>query len=483
MPHALELSLRPEGLEALFRLPFLERTGRPARVETVWSDTVTGTLAARAEALSETSGRWRLERLRPSPDVAWPPMTPAPLLSEGDSPDDCRAGPPAELGAIASFRGQRRTLATQAATNQTEDAVVLTVLDGHLRGVPADRPVCRITLTGAAPALRETAMRLAQAVPVTVPRAALAAEAIAAARGQEPAPRHLGTPVLQPDQALTDSIAQVIGQLLDAMLHWTEQAAAGATTVPVHQMRVATRRLRSALSIFKSVTSGPEMDLLSAALRETATRLGGARDWDVFLEGVGAQVKEAFPEDRRVQGLLSAARRKRAEAYAELRAHLASTAFHELEVALGCAAALRPWEASGDDALRQDTAAFAAAVLARRLRKVRRAGRGLATLPVEALHELRKDCKRLRYAAEFFQPLFPDKGTRRFLKHLAALQEELGALNDGAVAANLMSHLGRAERGYAAGLVTGFVTGRASDTRASIGRAWKRFKRQDPFWA
>ena len=117
------------------------------------------------------------------------------------------------------------------------------------------------------------------------------------------------------------------------------------------------------------------------------------------------------------------------------------------------------------------------------MKRVRHAGRDLAALPLPALHELRKDCKRLRYAAEFFLPLFPEKPARRFVKRLSALQEELGTLNDGATAAGLMAHLGRAERIHAAGLVEGFVAAGATASRARIGHAWKRFRRAEPFWA
>jgi CHAD domain-containing protein len=185
-----------------------------------------------------------------------------------------------------------------------------------------------------------------------------------------------------------------------------------------------------------------------------------------------------------VRALLSAAQRRRHAAYSELRAYLASPAFRRLEVELACACVLRPWdsESAPDPLLQQDTALFAAGALDHQLKRVRRAGRGLSTLPVEALHELRKDCKRLRYAAEFFLPLFPDKPARRFVKRLAALQEELGALNDGAVATGLMAHLGRAERSYAAGVVEGFVAASAAASRARIGQAWKRFRQAAPFW-
>ena len=228
------------------------------------------------------------------------------------------------------------------------------------------------------------------------------------------------------------------------------------------------------------------MATLSSDLRNLASVLGRARDWDVFLDGTGAAVRSAFPGDRRVTTMLAAATRQRAGAYDGLRAYLLSPAFRTLEIALGCTAALRPWEGAhpaDDDPLRQDTALFAATVLARRHRHVRRAGHHIRTMPIAALHELRKNCKRLRYASEFFQPLFPNKPGRRYVRALSALQEELGMMNDGAVAAGLMAHLGRTERSFAAGLVGGFVAANSGQMRSEIKSAWSRFRACPPFWA
>ena len=364
----------------------------------------------------------------------------------------------------------------------------LTITEGSLRGIATQQPICRVRLEGPDTAIRDLATQLARTARLAIPRAGLAAEAVAVARGQTPAPRHLGAPAVLPGAPLTDSIALIVGQLLDVMLHWSAGAAEGATPLPVHQMRVATRRLRSALSVFKGVAACPEVEPLGLALKDLAARLGGARDWDVFLDGTGARIGTAFPDDRRVRSLLAAARRRRAEAYSALREYLAGPMFRELEISIGCTASLRPWEAAAGqqnalhDALQGDTAVFATGVLTKRLRQVRHAGRGIHELPVAALHELRKDCKRLRYAAEFFQPLFSERPAARFIKHLAALQEELGMLNDAAVAAGLMAHLGRIEQGYAAGLVGGFVAASAGDSRAAIVGAWKRFRRQPEFW-
>ena len=489
---SLEFALNPDDLPRLLRLPILARAGRAASVMTLWHDTAGGALAARALSLSEQRGHWRLEALRPAPDRPWPPGSPAPLVAEGASPASLDHSVQDGIAPIAALRARRMEFVLRpgqngAAPDPAADAapVQVVVLDGQARGVAAEQQACRLMLRGGPEQLRAAAMELASTVRLSVPRSGFAAFAVAVARGGEPEPRHVGAAAAMPGQTTSDSAALLIGQLLDAMLHWAPGAGVGATPVPVHQMRVATRRLRSALAILKHVAAFPDLKPLSAGLRVTAARLGAARDWDVFLGETADRLGAAFPGDGRFRGLLATARRRRQAAYVELRAHLASAAFRELQVGLACAAALRPWEreAMPDPRLHQDTASFAAAALAHQVKRVRHAGQDLAALPLPALHELRKDCKRLRYTAEFFLPLFPEKPGRRFVRRLSALQEELGLLNDGATAAGLMAHLGRAERSHAAGLVEGFVAAGALASRARVGQAWRRFRKAEPFWA
>lgn len=475
-PAIIELCLQPEDLCSLLRLPGLVRIGRAAGVRTLWYDTGTGAVSEAGFSLAETGPVWRMEALRPAVEQPWPPLSPAPLLAEGESA--VALGYAGRLTPIAGLEGLRRRFSLETGT-----ALFLTVLDAELRGVAASERACRVWLEGDRTALAEVACRLAAQLRLTVPLASLASEAAAVASGQAVSARHLGGPTLLRGHSLSDSIALILGQLLDVILHWADPAAAGLSAAPVHQMRVAIRRLRSALSIFGPALSCPALTEAVVGLKELASRLGYARDWDVFLAGTGSAMSQNLPADRRIKALLAACARRRALAYAELRAHLAAPAFRVLQVQLGCAATLRPWEsAAAGHGLHQDTAAFATTVLTRRWKRVRRAGRGMAALDAPALHELRKDCKRLRYAAEFFQPFFPEKAGNRFLKHLTALQEALGVLNDGTVAAGLMAQLGRAERGYAAGLVQGFVLGGTQSSRAKTINAWAHFRGQRAFW-
>lgn len=473
----LEFAVAPADAATLVRLSALQRAGRAMPVQILWHDTAGVALALQGRSVSSECGLWRLEALGPA-GAPWPPATPTPILATASSPQLLDLDP-AELLPIAAFTGQRRRYSVPS----DAESVTVTILSGVLRGVATEQRVCRVLIEGPDAELHALMAQMVAGARISVPRAGLGAEAVAVARGQDVTPRYLGAPAVLPGQPLSENIALIVGQLLDVMLHWSGPASAGDTPMGVHQMRVATRRLRSALSIFQDVAACDRTAALSPALRDLAAILGDARDWDVFLAGTGADIAAAFPGDRRVRAMLAAAARRRTAAYNSLRAYMVSPAFRVLEVALGCTAALRPWE-TPDDAgpLRQDTALFAAAVLTRRHRRVRRAGRHIRTLPIEALHELRKDCKRLRYAAEFFQPLFPVKPGRRYVSALAALQEGLGALNDGAVAAELMGHLGRMGRSYAAGLVDGFVAANAVSLRAGIVSHWGRFRAYPEFW-
>ena len=477
----LEFTLASDDMPRLLRFPGLTKAGRTVRVELSWQDTPDGALAGRNLALcadASPGGAWRLGALHPSPNLWWPAAAPAPMRQQAPGPAGFDPPLPRPLSAVAAFQGRRHRFTGG-------DGVTAMVLEGYLRGVSTIRPACRLELQGPASAVAAQAAAVAGQLRLLVPRSSLAAEAIAVVRGAEPPSRAGTTPAIPEGQALTDTVAQVVGGLLDTMLHWSAAAGDGSSPVPVHQMRVATRRLRSALSIFRHAAACPEIEPLSAALRDTAAQLGAARDWDVFLAGTGAQVAAMFPDERRLAALLAAGRRRRGAAYAGLRAHLNDPAFRQLTASLACAVALRPWDGRNpaqDAALQADTEGFAAAILARRLRRVRRDGRGLRHLPIPALHELRKDCKRLRYAAEFFQPLFPDKAARRFIRHLAALQEALGLLNDGAAAAGLLAQLGRTGQGYAAGLVNGVVAAGAGAVREDMRQAWHAFRHADPFW-
>ncbi|HEU0133561.1 MAG TPA: CYTH and CHAD domain-containing protein, partial [Allosphingosinicella sp.] len=93
--------------------------------------------------------------------------------------------------------------------------------------------------------------------------------------------------------------------------------ADGMNGKALHQARVAMRRLRSALTLFKPVLGDPEYGRLRAELRWFTAQLGEARDLDVLLASRPPGGEEADPEERRKL------RRARSQAYARIQSALA----------------------------------------------------------------------------------------------------------------------------------------------------------------
>lgn len=493
----LELTLPAADVPALLRVKEL-RGRRPsglraARVGLVWHDTPEGDLAADGIALAQytdtTVPCWRSERLVPDSTEIWPPGAPAPLLREADAPPDSAGAP---LLPIAAFEGHRRTLMTPDTVRAANAATGVVLLQGTLRAVAATQPVCRLLLSG--PGAPDLALAWAGQIRLTAPPLSLAAEAATLAGRLLPS-RPLGAPSLSAEQSVSAAFAFIVAHLAGVILHHAPAARDGKTgPEPVHQMRVALRRLRSAIALFRRATSCPQIEDASQRLKELGLVLGPARDWDVFTGGTGARIRESFTGERAIATLLAAAEARRKAGYAALAAYLGSPAWRELGIVLAGLAVARPWERfTPEDSELADKQAsqqtmplpdFAAKALRRRYDAVIAPGRDLSGLPVEALHDIRLHAKRLRYAAEFFAPLFPGRATRRFLRRMAALQEELGLMNDGVVAAKLMAALpGRGPaHGYAVGVVRGFVAARATGGRRKVEKIWHRFLKQEPFW-
>jgi CHAD domain-containing protein len=356
--------------------------------------------------------------------------------------------------------------------------------------VAAERPVSRVLLQGAAPAVAAIALPLAGELRVAVPTASLAAEAISATRGKAPPPRHRGAPELPAGLSVAAAFAHVVGHLTDVILYLAPLAAEGrGCPEPVHQMRVAVRRLRSAIKVFRHVVRYPSLDAVDTDLKGLAARLAPTRDWDVFVTETGAAAGSAFPTEEKLGRLLAAAERRRIACYADLRAYLCGAGFRRLGIELACLAGTEEWQAISGEAETAELATplndFARHVLNRRLKRLIQLEGDIAELEPSALHAIRLRAKRLRYAAEIFSPLFPGKSTTKYIRRLTTLQDRLGALNDGAVAETLLADVGgtSGRLAFATGLVVGFVGAGGRQARERIARAWHKFHQLEPFWA
>jgi triphosphatase len=486
----LELAADADDVAILARLKPLAacRDGRSRAhaVKIIWQDTPDHALLTDGLTLAEQRGAWRLERIVPGAD-GWLPAQPPPVVS--DAPD--LAALPTPLAPLAAFEGRQ----TVSLHRIAETPLTLTVDKGILRTVSATRPVARIGLSGEDAAVHTAALLIAEAIPVAVPTASLAAEAAALATGRAPPPRRHGAPVLPPEvRTVPQALAHILGHLTDVILAHAPQAArtddgglSGSGPEAVHQMRVAVRRARSAISIFRPALAPAALDTVNDGLRALGRRLGPTRDWDVFTEETIPAIQHAMPGDERLAKLAVAAARRQREHKKDLAVYLTGPEFRLLGVTLAWFASAQGWHAppgdASDDAPR-DLVGFADDVLQRRWKKLLSAGKRIESLDIGALHALRLRAKRTRYAAEMFATLHDAKAAQRFIHRLSVLQQRLGVLNDGAVASHLLAELGGAggRHAFAAGLVAGFLAARAERIRPGIVKAYERFRRLDAYW-
>lgn len=266
----------------------------------------------------------------------------------------------------------------------------------------------------------------------------------------------------------------------------------------VHQARVALRRLRAGISLFREVLRGPEISHLAAEAKWLSGELGPVRDCDVFIGEILEPVAEACgdaPGIADYRGVLLAMQRERLE---RARAAFRSRRFTQWRQGFqGWLARdiAPPLAVAPTDALvaaqYRPIRVFAAGVLAKRDRHVRRRGRHVMRLQAGERHELRLAIKKLRYATEFFGSVFETSTAKAYSKRLARVQSILGYLNDIAAAGPLMQKVetalaerkaATADAMHVSGLILGWhgALGRRADDR--LRKEWRRFAETEPFW-
>lgn len=237
-------------------------------------------------------------------------------------------------------------------------------------------------------------------------------------------------------QALSAIVKESLGQILHngALIVQDREVEA------VHQFRVALRRLRSALGLFKPVVGPVVRDEaffdIRSRLRAVGQIMGRARDLDVLiarietLSGSSSRLRDALMEDR-------------SAAYDEVCRVLNSQDYCQLILKLMAWAECGnwrqdPWPQSG---LRdQPSVNFADQALKRLRRKLKRDGEGLAQLSAAAQHRVRIRAKNLRYGMELFSSLYPDRSSdqRRLIGAIKQVQDRLGTMNDRSVGEALL---------------------------------------------
>jgi CHAD domain-containing protein len=292
-----------------------------------------------------------------------------------------------------------------------------------------------------------------------------------------PARPRLGT--ASPRSRAGDIVFAHLVEQVDAMLTRDRQARYDEPD-GVHKMRVATRRLRSALATFRPLLDRAVTDPLRAELKWIAAELGRARDAEVLrmrlLDEIAQEPGELVlgPISSRIEAELSADHRT---AHDALVLAMNSDRYYRLLDRLDQLIEAPPWTRLADG--RADK------VLTRRIRKSYGRVERLVSAGAprrrgerdEWYHEIRKAAKRLRYAAESVEPAFGTPAAD-LAEAAETLQEVLGEHQDSVVARLALRDLGAmihldGDNAFTIGRLHALEQVRGQDAVARFRPAWQ----------
>lgn len=370
--------------------------------------------------------------------------------------------------------------------------VELAVDIGEIKTPRGVVPICEAELelkSGDVDSLYHLAQELNRRIPLSLELLSKSERGYALATSSSPPPRRAEGVRLGKDLTAGEAFQRIARSCLLQMRANAASIRAEPSPDGIHQLRVAARRLRSAMAAFDEVLPRDERRRLNQSVRWIAQSCGRAREYDVFISDIVKPLCARYPGETALQDLMRLSSQRRDDAYAAVGVVIESREFTDGLLAVERWVEAGKWRLGAESPADRPIAEMARVVLKRLHKKLLKAGRDLDRLGEQELHALRIRAKKLRYASEFFRDLFRAKATKAFVESLAGLQDRLGALNDSAVSRQLLADL-EAHRGdvsatslaKAAGAVLGWNAARIERELKTLPKAWEKLEKAKPFW-
>jgi CHAD domain-containing protein len=239
-----------------------------------------------------------------------------------------------------------------------------------------------------------------------------------------------GQVTLSHDEPVPQALRRILLSLLETMC--AKESGVNNKTDPdfLHDYRVAVRRTRSLLDQLKKVIPPVKQKTFKEEYAWLSALTGPARDYDVMLlELSDYQEMLSDYQTTDFMALRDYLQQQRNQAYASLSEALQSHRYAELK---------QNWQdflvsnefATGKGS-QHKIGKFANKHIIHIYKTVLSEGKSIGPAsPVEAFHQLRKSCKKLRYLLEMFRGLYPSSQVKVLIKELKILQDDLGELQD-----------------------------------------------------
>lgn len=380
-----------------------------------------------------------------------------------------------------------------------DSAIEVAVDVGRLRAADREEAICEAELElkeGRPARLFELALALHEEVPLVIESRTKAMRGYDLADNCRPGFVTAEQPRLEPDLTGGSAFVALAHNCLDQIRGNQQGVIEGHEPEAVHQMRVGVRRLRALIAAHRPYLTAAAEAFMSEELRWLQRSLGAARDWHVFAAETLHRAAAALPDETGLEELARSAGECERQALEDSRGALTAPRFTTLLLRLELLLHTGEWAArsaeAGEEPLDRPVTAFAAALLDEQYQRLRRFGGKDADLEEPDLHKLRIRCKEMRYLGEFYRSLYGRKAVKEFLGHLGELQEILGTVQDVVAGrerlAALEARVGErdgpfaGELARAGGIVIGWLEARKAANLPRLRKAWRRFRRTEPFW-
>ncbi|KXO87801.1 hypothetical protein AXK56_15560 [Tsukamurella pulmonis] len=452
------------------------------------------------EALDLAANRITLRRRTGGKDDGWHLKLPdgadrrevtVPLADDADAPEGAPAEVPAELVRRVRALVRGRALAPVAIVENERHTTYCRAVDDELLGEFVDDHVHSVSLLPDGPEKnwrewefevpdtslgRKTAVAVDKALRAAGGAQPDAASKLARAIDVEAARRPVDLPKKISHATAGQLLTAALAAYRDKLLREDPRVRARGED-SVHQMRVATRQLRSVLTEFSGFFEGPARAALSSELKLLASILGAVRDAEVL-----AQRFEGFEAGGELDGAGAALaqRQRAAEARGWGRVDLAleSDRYFVLLDAIDAFIADPPLRERAD---RQAVKSLAP-LLDKRIRSFARQSMVLLADPGctdHDVHAIRKHAKRLRYASAVVDPVVRGD-LRSEVKGLAKVQTRLGEFQDATIARDAVAELAAETTdpgiAFRLGRIDAIEERRAAQARASLPDMLRRLR-------
>ena len=274
-----------------------------------------------------------------------------------------------------------------------------------------------------------------------------------------------------------------LAQDFHEVLYYEGGAWEGIDPEGVHQMRVAVRRIREALKFFNKFLAQRSLQKIGRDMKWLALILGDVRDLDVYRDNFDGYSMIVSKSDlANLDSYQEALDQQRKQARKQLVKGLSSPRYEQLVTRFKRFLELGPPQSQLNQS--RTVAMHGVQLVSKRLKKVIKKGRAITEeTPPEPYHQLRIECKRLRYACEFLEPVIDQNLLGRFVKHLKALQTVLGDHQDACVASERLREFAdrvpmrKKMKGVllALGQLVGSQELQAAQHRQAFGEVWESF--------